>query len=106
MRSAEDEMLIAYLKDKNIHLEVCPTSNVQTNVYDTIQDHTADKIYIAGVSMNINTDARTILNVTLASEYKMLEEIFNWGIDHFRKCNLEAIDHSFATDDIKAKVRR
>jgi adenosine deaminase len=78
----------------------------QVNVFNKIEDHTANKIYNAGVSMSINTDARTISNVTLADEYKLLERIFNWNKEHFRKCNLEAIHHSFATPDVKQNVRK
>ena len=106
VRSVEDAQLLSFLKANNIHLEVCPTSNIQVNVFDKIEDHSADKIYNAGVSMSINTDARTISNVTLADEYKLLEKIFNWKKEHFRKCNLEAIDHSFATADVKQNVRK
>ena len=106
VRSAEDTTLLSFLKRNNIHLEVCPTSNVQTNVFIKIQDHTADKIYNSGVSMSISTDARTISNVTLADEYKLMEQVFHWDKVHFKKCNLEAIDHSFASVEIKDKVRK
>jgi adenosine deaminase len=106
VRSAEDTSLLSFLRTNNIHLEVCPTSNVQTNVFDKIEHHTADKIYNAGVSMSINTDARTISNVTLADEYRLMETVFHWDKAHFKKCNLEAIDHSFASNDIKQKVRK
>ncbi len=106
VRSAEDTSLLTFLKANNIHLEVCPTSNVQTNVFNKIEDHTADKIYNAGVSMSINTDARTISNVTLGDEYKLMEQIFRWNKGHFKKCNLEAIDHSFASPEIKEKIRK
>jgi adenosine deaminase len=106
VRSAEDTQLLSFLKENNIHLEICPTSNIQVNVFDKIEDHSADKIYNAGVSMSINTDARTISNVTLADEYKLMERVFNWNKEHFRKCNLEAIDHSFATAEIKRNVRK
>ena len=105
VRSTEDEMLLSFLKEKRIHLEVCPTSNIQTNVYDTMQDHTVDKIYNKGLSMSINTDARTISDTTLASEYKTLEKFFGWRKEHFLKCNLEAIHHSFASSEIKEKIR-
>jgi adenosine deaminase len=105
VRSAEDVLLLSFLKQNNIHLEICPTSNIQVNVFDKIEDHAADKIFNAGVSMSINTDARTISNVTLGDEYKLLERIFNWKKEHFRKCNLEAIDHSFATTEVKQEVR-
>jgi adenosine deaminase len=106
VRGAEDNNLLLFLKSNNIHLEVCPTSNVQTNVFDRIENHTADKIYNTGVSMSINTDARTISNVTLADEYQLMEQVFHWDKAHFKKCNLEAIDHSFASDAIKEKVRK
>ncbi len=106
VRSAEDPTLLSFLKQQNIHLEVCPTSNIQTNVFDKIENHAAGKIYAAGVSMSINTDARTISNVTLGSEYKIMEKVFHWTKDHFRKCNLEAIDHSFAPPAIKAIIRQ
>jgi adenosine deaminase len=105
VRSAEDTALLTFLKANNIHLEVCPTSNLQTNVFDKIEHHTADKIYNAGVSMSINTDARTISNVTLGDEYQLMEKVFHWDKQHFKECNLAAIDHSFASNDIKQKVR-
>jgi adenosine deaminase len=106
VRSAEDTALLSFLRANNIHLEVCPTSNVQTNVFDKVEHHSADKIYNAGVSMSINTDARTISNVTLADEYRLMEEVFHWSKAHFKKCNMEAIDHSFASDAIKQKARK
>lgn len=95
VRSVEDPALLAFLKKKDIHLEVCPTSNVQTNVVATIEQHPADTLYQSGVSMSINTDARTISNVTLSEEYETLAQLFQWEKSHFLKCNLEAIAHAF-----------
>jgi adenosine deaminase len=106
VRSAEDEKLLDHLKKENIHLELCPTSNVQTNVVDTIQEHPANKIYKHGVSMSINTDARTVSPVTLSSEYALLEKTFSWNKEHFLKCNLEAIAHSFCEDSLKQKLKQ
>lgn len=105
-RSAEDESLLSFLKKENIHLEVCPTSNIQTNVFDIIEDHAANKIYNAGVSMSINTDARTITPVTLSSEYATLEKTFQWQKGHFLKCNLEAISHAFCSNDLKEELKQ
>ena len=105
-RSAEDESLLGFLKTNNIHLEVCPTSNIQTNVFDKMNDHAADKIYNAGVSMSINTDARTITPVTLTSEYAVLEKTFSWTKDHFIKCNIEAISYAFCSIDLKKSLKQ
>ncbi|MBL0152415.1 MAG: adenosine deaminase [Chitinophagaceae bacterium] len=106
VRSAEDPALLEHLKKHDIHLEVCPTSNVQTNVCNTIEDHPADKIYNAGVSMSINCDARTVSPITLTHEYQVMEKIFHWDKAHFLRCNLEGIRHSFATEEVKEKVRK
>jgi adenosine deaminase len=105
VRSAEDERLLAYLKEYDIHLEICPSSNVKTNVFETIENHFADKIYNAGVSMSINTDGRTISNVSLTDEYILMEKVFKWTTAHFQKCNIEAINHSFASEAVKEKVK-
>lgn len=102
VRSTEDINLLEFLKQENIHLEVCPTSNVQTNVVDKIENHPVDKIYKSGVSMSINTDARTISNVDLRQEYETLEKYFNWQKEQFLKCNLEAIRHAFISSEKKA----
>lgn len=106
VRSAEDPELVKYLKEHNIHLEVCPKSNVQTNVYDNITDHQIDELYNAGVSLSLNTDTRTISDVTLNEEYQTLADLFSWGREELRKCNLEAIGHAFTTDAVKRKLRK
>lgn len=106
VRSIEDKFLLEFLKQQYIHLEVCPTSNIQTDVFDTIENHSADKIYRSGVSMSINTDARTISNITLANEYLLLQKTFNWTKEHFVKCNLEAIEHAFIGDSLKKELSR
>ncbi len=106
VRSYEDPKLLEYLKQKGIHLEVCPTSNIQTDIYDTIQEHTVDQLYRLEVSMSISTDCRTVSNVTLGSEYQLLHEVFDWERAHFLRCNLDAIDHAFATNKVKASLRK
>jgi adenosine deaminase len=106
VRSVEDANLLNYLKENNIHLEVCPTSNVQTNVVNKIQDHPADKIYHTGISMSINTDCRTISDTTLNKEYDLLTRTFNWQKGHFLKCNLEAISHAFCSTEMKEVLKQ
>ena len=106
VRSIEDEDLLTHLKQSDVHLEVCPTSNIQVNVFDRIENHPADRLYKHGVSMSINTDARTISDVTLTSEYETMKKIFGWQKAHFLKCNLEAIRHAFVDDATKEKLQQ
>ncbi|TYP95540.1 adenosine deaminase [Fodinibius salinus] len=106
VRSAEDEDLLKILKKQDIHLEVCPTSNIQTNVYEGITDHTVDMLFESGVSLSINTDTRTISDVTLTEEYQKLQNVFQWDKDQLIECNLAAIEHAFTTEKIKKQLRQ
>lgn len=106
VRSAEDPRLIEHLRQQDIHLEVCPTSNLQTNIYERMQEHTVDQLYRSGLSLSINTDARTISDVTLRKEYQNLIDTFQWEKAHFLKCNLEALEHAFISDTEKDRLRQ
>lgn len=106
VRSAEDPRLVEYLRRRNIHLEVCPTSNIQTNIYESMRDHTVDQLYRSGLSLSINTDTRTISNVTLGKEYQNLIDTFQWEKAHFLKCNLEALEHAFIGETEKNVLRQ
>ncbi|MBT8189255.1 MAG: adenosine deaminase [Saprospiraceae bacterium] len=106
VRSIEDPRLIQYLKDKNIHLEVCPVSNVIINIVDKIENHPIDSLFKQDVSLSINTDARALMNNDLASEYAILSKVFNWSKEDFLKCNLEAINHAFTDNETKDKLRQ
>lgn len=105
VRCVEDPALVDYLVKNRIHLEVCPTSNVQTNVFATLADHTIDKLYQAGISLGINTDGRTMENVTLSEEYRRLHDCFGWGPEHFLRCNLDALEAAFVEGGIKTGIR-
>jgi adenosine deaminase len=86
VRSAEDPKLLDFLLENHIHLEICPTSNIQTNVYPTLKDHTIDFLFRKDISLSINTDSRTVSNTTLSLEYQKLRDTFGWRDEHFRKC--------------------
>lgn len=105
VRSAEDEALLAFLKSEDIHLELCPTSNVQTNVVATIEDHPAEKIWRNGVSMSINTDGRALSDVTLTQEYDTMRRVFGWQKERLLQSNLEALRHAFIPEEVKARLR-
>jgi len=105
VRSIEDSSLIQFLKKNHIHLEICPTSNTQTNIYSSIAEHPADRLYHTGVSMSINTDGRTISNTSLQHEYSVMEKTFHWTGQQFLACNLEAVDHAFTDEKTKKKLR-
>ena len=104
VRSYEDDKLVKHLQKNKIHLELCPTCNVQINIYDTYKNHPIDKLYRAGVSVNVNTDCRTICNIDLNREYKKLHETFGWTVNDFYNTNVNALKVAFITDELKTTL--
>ena len=105
VRSVEDSALLDHLKEHQIHLEICPTSNLRTNIYKSLSEHSIDLIYRKGLSMSVNTDARTVTPVTLTSEYQSVSQTFGWTPADFLHCNLEAVKHAFAPESLKSTLR-
>lgn len=105
VRSIEDPALLEHEKQQGIHLEVCPTSNVQTNIVDTLADHPLPQLYGRGLSVNVNTDTRTITNVTLAGEYERLHQAFGWDEEEFLRCNLNAVAAAFIPEEVRWPLR-
>ena len=101
VRCSEDRTLLDILLAQHIHLEVCPSSNIQTNVYATYADHPIDLLYKEGISLGVSTDARMITPITLTQEYEQLHHIFRWNKQHFLQCNLSALQAAFLAEEEK-----
>ena len=93
-----------FLKNNNIHLEICLTSNIKTLTYESIDAHPIDKIFKSNISLSLSTDGRTISNIDLTSEYELVIKEFGWDINDIKKTNLDAISHSFTTPEIKKEL--
>jgi adenosine deaminase len=108
VRSIEDEALLAHLIEHDIHLEVCPASNVQTmgELIPTLADHPVDALYRRGVPLSINTDARAICDTTLAREYERLRGTFGWSDEQLARCNEAAVRAAFAPAELKQQLLR
>src|SRR5271169_1839610 len=105
-RSIEDPKLVEHLRRERIHLELCPTANVQIiPSIGSMEQHPIDRLYRAGVSLNVNSDSRMLTPTTLAMEYESLQRAFSWGGQALLSTNLMGLDAAFADDGVKQKLR-
>jgi adenosine deaminase len=104
VRSIEDPTLMEHLRAQRIHLEICPSSNVQTRVVEEYRHHPVDRMLRTGLSLGINTDARTITNITLNEEYARLRQHFGWGYPEFSACNRAALNAAFLDEPTKKRL--
>jgi adenosine deaminase len=63
-----DRELLARLRERDVTLDLCPTSNVQAGVVPAISEHPLAALHRAGVSVTISTDDRTVTGITLTDE--------------------------------------
>jgi adenosine deaminase len=95
VRSIEDPAVIDLLLEHNVHLEVCPSCNIQIDVFPTYSFHPVDRLRKSGIALSINTDARGPTDLSLRQEYQRLEATFGWKRRDFVAANLNAINASF-----------
>jgi adenosine deaminase len=106
IRSIEDPALVEQLATNRIHLEVCPSSNLQIlPQLNDWSDHPIDKLYRAKAPLNINTDTRMLTPVTLINEYEEMQKTFGWTLEELRDTNLLAIDAAFLDETTKQRLR-
>jgi adenosine deaminase len=105
-RSIEDPRLVEHLRRESIHLELCPSANVQIiPSIASLEEHPIDRLYRAGVSLNVNSDSRMLTPTTLTREYASLARVFHWGRREFLQSNVMALEASFADDAMKRRLR-
>lgn len=106
VRIIEDDDLLTEIVEKKIPLEICPTSNIQTGIFPSYSKHNIDTLYQKKVPVTINTDNRTVSNITLTKEYQKLTESFSFTLEDFKMINLNAIQSSFLSIEEKQKLEQ
>lgn len=93
------------VKDGNVGLETCPSSNVQTKAVKQLKDHPAAQFYRQGLPVTINTDNRTVSNTTMTKEVQKVIEHFELTESDYHKIYLQSVEQSFASDEIKQQLK-
>ena len=99
IRAMDDPDLVARLRDEQVHLEVCPTSNVRTRVVPSIEQHPLAAMAAAGLHLSINSDDPPMFGTTLTDELVIAADIL--GPSTIPSLLRNAIDASYATQEIK-----
>lgn len=101
-----EEELVDLIIQNNILLEVCPNSNLDTKNALDYSHHPIKKLYDRGVKVSVNTDNRTVSNISLTEEYSSLINYLDFTIDDLYQMNLNAIDYAFISEEEKEELRK
>lgn len=76
VRALEDPSVVQQLVERQITLELCPTSNLNTGIFTSYKEYPLRRLMEAGVRVSINTDNMTVSNTTLRREWDHMIRAF------------------------------
>jgi adenosine deaminase/aminodeoxyfutalosine deaminase len=83
--AVRDRELMRHLRDHDIPLEICLTSNLVTGVVERLEDHPVRRLFDAGVPITLSTDDPAMFACTLLGEYQLAARQFGFSETELRK---------------------
>jgi aminodeoxyfutalosine deaminase len=96
IHSIQDPKLVEHLRDRQIPLEVCVTSNLCTGAVASLEDHPLRRLFDAGVPIILNTDDPALFRCTLTSEYALAATTFGFTPAELDQVAKNAFHYAFA----------
>ncbi|HEX5082484.1 MAG TPA: adenosine deaminase [Blastocatellia bacterium] len=106
VRCLEDPKLVAELRDRQIPLEVCPTSNVCLGVAPSLAKHPLPRLLDEGLFVTINSDDPPMFNTTLTDEYLRAAQILGRGAETMEQLSINAVRASLLPEASRVEMER
>lgn len=104
VRTFESSKAYNAIKNKEVFLEVCPSSNIQTKAVKNLKTHPFIDYYKDDIHMSFNTDNRTVSDTTLSKEIFLAGSIIGLSLDDYNKMYYNTVGASFALESTKNKL--
>ncbi|HEX6209700.1 MAG TPA: adenosine deaminase [Methylomirabilota bacterium] len=96
--------LAAYVRDRRVPLEMCPTSNVHTGAVPSVAEHPIDLLRRLRFRVTVNTDNRLMSGISMSSEMAALNRAFGIGLDEMEWLTLNAMKSAFWPFDGRLRI--
>ena len=96
--AAQDQDLMRCLRERDIPLEICITSNLATGVVKRLEDHPVRRLYDAGVPIVLNSDDPAMFGCTLVGEYRLAARHFGFSEAELRAIAENGFRYAFQPD--------
>ena len=83
------------LSTRQIPLEICLTSNLRTDCCPTLADHPVRNYFDHGIMVTLNTDDPAMFATSLAREYQIAQDAFDFTDEHLRELARNSFEASF-----------
>jgi adenosine deaminase len=101
VRVMEDARVVELSRKRGTAFEVCMTSNYQSGVIPSLEQHPLPAMVSAGLLVTLNTDDPAISQITLSDEYRVAMEMFKVSRYKLAECILAGVRASFLADEEK-----
>ncbi|MGQ3889908.1 adenosine deaminase [Legionella sp. CNM-1927-20] len=95
---------IARLKDKNIALEICPTSNIALGLFPNLESHPLIPLMEAGIKVSLNSDDPPFFGTNLAAEYEKVQQLHRFSPEKMLNFTRMAIEAAFVSNEKKKQL--
>jgi adenosine deaminase len=96
--------LAAYVRDKRIPLELCPSSNVQTGAARSIAEHPIGLLHDLRFRVTVNTDNRLMSGTSMSREMQLLVDAFGYGWAELQWFTINAMKSAFIPFDERLAI--
>ena len=104
VRAIEDDALVVELRERQIPLEVSPTSNICLGVAPSMEQHPLPRLLDAGLYVTINSDDPPMFNTTLSDEYLAIARTFGLGEAEIERLVMNAVAATLLPVDEKTAL--
>ena len=92
------------LRERQIPLEVCPSSNVCLGVASSLDEHPLPRLLAEGLYVTINSDDPPMFNTTLTDEYLRIAETFHFDLETIKQLVLNAVRASLLPETVRLQM--
>jgi adenosine deaminase len=88
--------LASYVRDRQVPLEMCPASNVQTGAVRSVAEHPIRMLDDLGFAVTVNCDDQLMTGTQLSDEFHLLCGVLGYDLEGVRRLSLNAANAAFA----------
>ncbi|MHA6628085.1 adenosine deaminase [Pseudonocardia sichuanensis] len=99
VRAVEDPDLVELLAQRQVCLDVCPSSNIALSVYPSAEEHPLPRLLAAGVPVSLASDCPLFVGVTVLDEYRLAWERFGLGHEELARIARTSLTFSSCPPD-------
>lgn len=96
--------LAAYVRDRRVPLELCPSSNVHVGAVPSIAEHPVGLLARLRFRVTVNTDNRLMSDTRLTDEFLHMHEAFGWTLQDIRWATINAMKSAFLPFDERLQI--